>query len=258
MQQKGEFEQRPEVKPAEQVPLPKAKASPLPWILCVILLLAAGGLLAWKLLDKGDNKLQCETAIEKDNKDEKNDSASKSDSGGDSDLLGGYDKYVSFADAVYVDKDGNAYYAAKESNYSWLKPKIENAEVLGEYGEYTIWPEMGSDGKETGYKLPFKNVAYAEVIRFGQGGMDRYIIVIDKEQNLSAIALDEYATSRENLDQTVTMEARKIGELKEYKGAVAVQATNDGSGIGNQVIFKDGSRKAMDHKLFYKEKKFKY
>ena len=44
MEQKGEFEQRPEVKPADQIPLPKAKANPLPWILCAVLAVAVIGL----------------------------------------------------------------------------------------------------------------------------------------------------------------------------------------------------------------------
>ncbi len=44
MEQKGEFEQRPEIKPADQISLPKAKASPLPWILCAILTVAVIGL----------------------------------------------------------------------------------------------------------------------------------------------------------------------------------------------------------------------
>ncbi len=71
MEQGGEFEQRPEVKPAEQVPFSKPKASPLPWILCAVLLLALGGLLAWKLLDNGDNKQQCETIAENTEEDTK-------------------------------------------------------------------------------------------------------------------------------------------------------------------------------------------
>jgi ubiquitin len=44
MEQKGEFEQRPEIKPADQILLPKAKASPLPWILCAVFALIAIGL----------------------------------------------------------------------------------------------------------------------------------------------------------------------------------------------------------------------
>lgn len=59
MEQKGEFEQRPEIKPAAEVPLPKAKANPLPWIICVVLLIALGGVVAWKFLDQGGTK--CET-----------------------------------------------------------------------------------------------------------------------------------------------------------------------------------------------------
>ena len=106
MEQKGEFEQRPEVKPADQVPFSKPKASPLPWILCAVLLLAAGGLLAWKLLDKGDNKLQCETAIEKDKKQEEGESGNVGGNTGgdeDDDLLGAYEGYK--AGNIFIDND---------------------------------------------------------------------------------------------------------------------------------------------------------
>lgn len=60
MEMKGEFEQRPEVRPADQIPLPKAKANPLPWILCVVLALAVGGLIIWKLTDAG-GQAKCDT-----------------------------------------------------------------------------------------------------------------------------------------------------------------------------------------------------
>ena len=49
MEEKGEFEQRPEVKPADQVPLPQKKANPITGILCVIFALVALGLGGWIL-----------------------------------------------------------------------------------------------------------------------------------------------------------------------------------------------------------------
>ena len=52
MEEKGEFEQRPEVKPADQVPLPQKKANPITGILCVIFALVALGLGGYLLYDK--------------------------------------------------------------------------------------------------------------------------------------------------------------------------------------------------------------
>lgn len=63
MEQKGEFEQRPEVKPAEQIPFSKPRTSKLPWILCVVFALAAVGLSIFLVLGgmKKDEKTNCET-----------------------------------------------------------------------------------------------------------------------------------------------------------------------------------------------------
>lgn len=52
MDEKGEFEQRPEVKPASSVPLPKEKASPALKILCVVFALIALGLGGYIAYDK--------------------------------------------------------------------------------------------------------------------------------------------------------------------------------------------------------------
>ena len=52
MGEKGEFEQRPEVKPASSIPLPKEKASPAIKILCVIFALVALGLGGFIVYDK--------------------------------------------------------------------------------------------------------------------------------------------------------------------------------------------------------------
>ena len=52
MEEKGEFEQRSEMKPAESMDLPKAKASPVAKSLCVFFALIAVGLGAFILYDK--------------------------------------------------------------------------------------------------------------------------------------------------------------------------------------------------------------
>ena len=255
MEQKGEFEQRPEVKPADQVPFSRPKASPLPWILCVVLFLAAGGLLAWKLLDKGgENKLQCETAIEKDKKQEEGESGNVGGNTGgdeDDDLLGAYEGYR--AGDIFIDNDGYAYYdpVLYINSYKMVVKNTDNA--LGEYGKYSLkgkinYAWMGDPEEVDGYKLPFENVAFAEEMVFGNGDISRYIIIIDKDQNVNAIALDSVdVDSRDQKNVTMTFEARKIGELKNYKGAVAVQQFTRGDGWYNQVIFKDGSRKELDY-----------
>ena len=41
MIEKGEFEQRSEMKPANEVPFVRPKASKLPWVLCAIFTLVA-------------------------------------------------------------------------------------------------------------------------------------------------------------------------------------------------------------------------
>lgn len=51
-QPQGEFEQRPEVKPADEIPFSKPKASKTPWILCAILLMIVLGLGGFLLYDK--------------------------------------------------------------------------------------------------------------------------------------------------------------------------------------------------------------
>ena len=257
MQQKGEFEQRPEVKPAEQVPLPKAKASPFPWILCVILLLAAGGLLAWKLLDKGDNKLQCETAIEKDKKEDEGEGGKVGDNESNG-KLGAYDGYST--GSLFIDKDGYVYYNSQAYVSGRYKQIIKNTDnALGEYGKYSMkgkinYSWLGDPEEIEGYKLPFENVAFAEETMFGNGDVGKYIIIIDKDQNVYAIALEAVDMDmRDEKNMTITFEARKIGELKDYKGAVAVQQYSLGDGWYNQVIFEDGSRKSLDYtKIFSK------
>ncbi len=52
MKEKGEFERRPEVKPAEQVPLPQKKASPVMGILCGLFAIVAVGLGGYIIYDK--------------------------------------------------------------------------------------------------------------------------------------------------------------------------------------------------------------
>ncbi len=240
--------------PAPMAEPTKKKSNALPWILCAVLLLAAGGLLAWKLLDKGDNKLQCETAIEKDKKQEEGESGNVGGNTGgdeDDDLLGAYEGYK--AGNIFIDNDGYAYYdpVLYINNYKMIVKNTDNA--LGEYGKYSLkgkidYTWMGDPEEVDGYKLPFENVAFAEEMLFGNGDISRYIIIIDKDQNVNAIALDSVdVDSRDQKNMTMTFEARKIGELKNYKGAVAVQQFTRGDGWYNQVIFKDGSRKELDY-----------
>ena len=52
MEEKGEFEERPEVKPAVQLPLPQRKASPVMGILCGLFALVAVGLGSYIIYDK--------------------------------------------------------------------------------------------------------------------------------------------------------------------------------------------------------------
>ncbi|MDO4220183.1 MAG: hypothetical protein Q4D22_03065 [Candidatus Saccharibacteria bacterium] len=52
MEEKGEFEQRPEVKPADSIPLPKAKPSPVLKVLCVVFALIAIGACGYIVYDK--------------------------------------------------------------------------------------------------------------------------------------------------------------------------------------------------------------
>lgn len=68
MEEKGEFERRPEVKPAEQVPLPQKKASPVMGILCGLFAIVAVGLGSYIIYDKfiepTDTKCVTKTAEE--------------------------------------------------------------------------------------------------------------------------------------------------------------------------------------------------
>jgi len=71
MEQKGEFEQRPEVKPADQVPFSRPKASPLPWILCAVFAVAAVGMGVFLVLGgtkKDEGKTNCVTTAENQEK----------------------------------------------------------------------------------------------------------------------------------------------------------------------------------------------
>lgn len=71
MEQKGEFEQRPEVKPADQVPFSRPKASPLPWVLCAVFAVAAVGMgvfLAIGGMKKDEGKTNCVTTAENQEK----------------------------------------------------------------------------------------------------------------------------------------------------------------------------------------------
>ena len=199
-QPKGEFEQRPEVKPAEQIPLPKEKA------------------------------------------------------------LGSYNGFVSSADSsdtFYVTSKGEAYFVLAKTSYGSKRNDLKNDSVLGERGNYTLAPEelnnfatMGDDNVSfNGYKLPYDNIVYANELRFGNGDISRYIVMIDKSNKFYAIALDNTGGTRDSIELT----ARVIGRINEYDGAIATLETNEGSGIDNIVYFKDGSYKTLDYKKFSKQ-----
>ena len=65
-QTKGEFEQRPEARPANEVPFSRPRASKAPWILCMILALTSlvlGGFLVYGAINQGE-KPKCETVAD--------------------------------------------------------------------------------------------------------------------------------------------------------------------------------------------------
>ena len=260
METKGEFEQRPEVKPAEQIPLPKAKASPLPWILCAVFAVAAvgAGVFALGAINKNGPKTNCETALkdETNNENNTNPSDEKKDDGT---KIGGFGGYVSNADSgdtFFVTNKGEAYFVLAAKSYS-MKNTLKSDSALGERGNYSLTSEelggyatIDGNGKASfnGYKLPYSNVVYTNELRFGNGDISRYIVVIDKSGKFYAIALDCTGGTQDTLEFT----ARAIGEISEYNGAVATLETNEGSGLDNIVYFKDGSYKVLDYKKFTK------
>ena len=264
-QPKGEFEQRPEVKPAEQIPLPKERVSPTIKALCLffaIIALGAGGYILYDKVIAKKETTNCETIAEDSGKKIESEEEQR-DEGATAPkekALGSYNGFVSSADSsdtFYVTSKGEAYFVLAKTSYGSKRNDLKNDSVLGERGNYTLSPKelnnfitIGDDSVSfDGYKLPYDNIVYANELRFGNGDISRYIVMIDKSNKFYAIALDNTGGTRDSIELT----ARVIGRINEYDGAIATLETNEGSGIDNIVYFKDGSYKTLDYKKFSKQ-----
>ncbi len=254
MEEKGEFEQRPEMKPADQVPLPQKKANPTTGILCVVFALVALGLGGYLIYDKviaKDDKTNCAVADKNDEKKEN-----------ETNLLGDKDTSFIYSPSVYgvfygtyfVTNEGDVYlntdstYADYDSSVKWTPTMAKEA---GEKGNFELKAadirggEIDVDGADSykinGFKLNLTNIRYLTEIMHGQQRVGVQTAFIDKDGNLSLLfAKDEGKYPRETL----------ILKKNIDKNVVSVLPVYDDNGYNTMIFYRDGSSKLMDVSVF--------
>ena len=279
MDQKGEFEQRPEVKPAEQVPLPKAKASPLPWILCVIFALAAAGLgvVVFSLANGNkDNKPNCVTAIDDQNGGEKpgedcenNNQPQCEETKKNKTTEGRGYMYETAFGTFYVTKSGDTYLEMKKGKldtgigsgeFRYVTVNFDKGHEPGVYGKYSvsvdtdgILVEHGSDSYSfEGYKLEFVNPGAIESLSMGNNWLGWNIAFTYPDGHLDwlFIAPDGYVAQNHGSWAKIT---KDVGG---YTDLVAVKQDSDASGYSVLGIFKDGRHELLDKEILFKLEEF--
>ena len=260
----GEFEQRPEVKPAEQMQLPKAKASPISWILCVVFALAAlglGGYIIFNKTDDGGNK-KCAEPVAQNGE----------ENGGSTDDAA---KRIGFVTEVgygqmFVTKNGDVYlkptdYVSARSDYLNIskvvfdssyapgtagKYKITSEDVGGyEFPGDTLVDEYKKEIEFDGYKLDLSDiVAVYDVDSPAHQWWGWTTLFVDKDGNTSWMRVEP------NYEHVKDGKARSTF-VKNYEGYKNIAAViNNGFEYGEVILItKDGGQiRAEDDKPFEK------
>lgn len=239
-------------------PAPEKKKGGATGILCIVFALIAlgmGGYIVYdKVIAKNKDTTNCINTADDNKVDDGGDDEGSTESAG-------HPGYV--VDYIYgsliVTSDGEAYYSPHYYvDGQGYEIAVKNVEAFGTYGTYSIDVKKINDyaiiGNEqdvykfTGYKLKNSNVAYISGAIFGNGLSNNNIVIIDKDGKMYAYSLQytTYDFDNKKIEWTV----KDLGELEEYKGAVATMETDEGSGIENIVFFGDGSYKKLDYELF--------
>lgn len=272
MEQKGEFEQKPEIKPAEQVPLPKAKSSPLPWILCAIFALTTIGLgifIAVNGVGGKTNSNAGSTSSEEKKGNKNTEYPDCSDTDGDEKDCGagngeqsnaqGYMYYADFG-TFYVTNKGDVYLSMKEGGIkapevggSWdYYVNFEKGHEPGVYGEYTITEKDGitimSDNLTIkGYKLDFKAPNAIKQLNMGNNWLGWNIAFSYEDGHVDwlFIAPDGFTA------QNHTAWAKITKNVGGYTDVASVEQDSDDSGWGIAIIRKSGKRELMEPEAQY-------
>ena len=250
MEEKGEFEPRPEVKPADQVPLPQKKANPTTGILCVVFALIALGLGGYIIYDKTLVKTpggaKCIMAAE-----EKEKSGEKSAA----DLnVTGFSAITSLG-SIYVSKTGDVYLNPymESSKFSFA-----NASGIGTKGTYTFKGEdfgtnfYADDNNETSfeaYKIDVSNIVAIGDAGSGNGNMQRSVLLIDASGNLNILsAMPKWSTTKNAFEyENIKGELQK--NVEGYTNVASSYIVDEGSGMDTMLFLRDGSQKVLDHTL---------
>jgi hypothetical protein len=269
MGEKGEFEQRPEVKPASSIPLPKEKASPAIKILCVIFALVAlglGGFIVYdKLVTKDGDVRECTEAADEPGEIAEGDG--EGDDEGDEDVDGGdvkdtsakgFAKYAEYGN-YYVTKNGDVYLEPMEGTIHVGSLTINNIafdknEKFGKYGTYTItnkdlvgynfaidsFESSNSSITIKGFKLDLTNVVSMYEPVFGQSWNGWDMAFIDKSGKLSWLYI-----MPDFLTNTNAVKTKLTKNVKGYTDAVSIMEAWQPDGRTVIVVTKDGGHIEM-------------
>lgn len=249
MEEKGEFEPRPEVKPADQVPLPQKKANPTTGILCVVFALVALGLGGFIIYDKmlvSAGAPKCVTA-ETEVKEETGEKSA-------ADLnVTGFSTVTSLG-SIYVSKTGDVY----------LNPYMEgsefsfaNASEIGTKGTYMFKGEdfgtnFYTDGNEISleaYRIDVSNIVAIGDAGSGKGNTQRNILLIDASGNLNILsAMPRWSTTKNAFEyENIKGELQK--NVEGYTNVAGSYIVDEGSGMNTMLFLRDGGQMILDHTL---------
>lgn len=256
MDEKGEFEQRPEVKPASSVPLPKEKASPALKILCVLFVLISLGLGGFIIYDKVMNDEgsapQC-AEVADDSEEAGNDDGGEAEAEGD---ITGFWKHTD-AGVFFVTKKGDVYYEPAESPIYFLGShsfslKFDNSYLPGIAGTYTV-SDKDIDGLEvgtptesirtrtfSGYKIDVEDIIAINEVGYGQQQVAFEFVLISKSGEASWLTIKPgYGSNVAKAKLT-----KKLGGYENVVNAIVTSANDYTTTI---LILSDGSQVTLSH-----------
>lgn len=266
MIEKGEFEQRPEMKPANEVPFVRPKASKLPWVLCAIFTLVAVGAIGYiaceKLSGEGDTKAgdetKCAEMVESDTNSKTDESAKNHEVG-----LNGFVAYAEYG-YLYVTKDGKVYLDPSENidsrgGYLGVNAILFDEKYApGKFGTYKLtnndivgykFSTIDGNTDETefsGYDLGLENIIAAYNVSAPQHQWWGWTTVfIDKDGNTSWMYVDPNYTDS-NSNRSGKASAKLVKNYSKYSNIASV--LSDSFGYGKLVLVtKDGGHIIVDN-----------
>ena len=256
----GEFEERPEVKPAVAVPIERRKPTGLICSVVILAILVAGlaGYIVYDLATRSNSgdKTKCvttstEKGVDGEQENEQSEIADRplTTSG-----------YATTMGYFVVTSNGEGYISDRYL-YESKKNTFKNLELLGEHGKYTFKseeigghyyaPGAGESLTVEGYKLPFENVTYIQEMHFGNGNMSPYIAVISEDGKFNVVHLEikngDYDKAENKWHYDYEVHIKK--DIKEYRGAISTQEIDVGDGIDNVVFYRNGGHEVMNYEL---------